>query len=78
MGQVLLAEPRDPMIGGISVQVWFELFYDTHSPNGMGGFIRTEWPEPGGFAEQPALVSAVFATVQEVLAEVMERNSSGK
>lgn len=74
MGQVMLAEPRDPMVGGISVGGWFQLFTDTHSPNGMGGFTRIEWPEPGGLADQPALVPEVLHIVQDEILEAARRN----
>lgn len=64
------AEPVDPGLGGLKVAQWFELFFDTHQGNGMGGFSRVEWPEPGGYAEQPAVVAVAMRLVSEaVLAE---------
>ena len=62
-GRPILAEPIDPMWGGLSVPQWISLFYDTHAPNGMGGMVRIEWPEPGGLAEQPDVVVRAFGVV---------------
>ncbi len=64
-GKGLLREPEDPMLGGLSVGQWFELFDETHAPNGMGALVRIEWPEPGGLAEQPAVVPLAMAMVAE-------------
>ncbi len=77
-GVNLLAEPQDPMIGGLDASAWFEIFYDTHAGTGMGGFVRVEWPEPGGYAEQPTMVPAVMREVGLAILAEEKRNSGGK
>jgi len=63
----MLAEPADPMWGGLHVWDWIALFYDTHTPNGMGAFLRLEWPEPGGLADQPDIVVRALHEVAAVI-----------
>lgn len=63
----LKMEPVDPMLGGLPVPQWFDVFYDTHAGTGMGGFARTEWPEPGGYADQPSSVVTALALVGEAI-----------
>lgn len=73
-GKESFADAQDPMWGGISVDAWFELFWATHCPSGSGGFIRVEWPEPGGLAEQPTIVIRAFSLVREAVLMEMERS----
>lgn len=68
-------EPQDPMVGGLSVGQWFELFDDTHVPNGMGAWVRIEWPEPGGYAEQPAVVPLAMSLVAEARTKEAQRSN---
>jgi hypothetical protein len=66
-GQNLLAEPVDPLFGGLTVWQWFELFVGTHAPNGMGAFVRIEWPDGGAYADQAALTVHALGFVSEAL-----------
>ena len=61
------AEPVDPMLGGLKVGTWFNIFYDTHCAIGMGGLVRVEWPEPGGYADQPAVVVTALSEVRQAV-----------
>lgn len=76
-GKELFADTRDPMWGGLSVPAWFDLFAATHCANGTGGFVRVEWPEPGGLADQPTVVVRAFSLVQEAILTEMERANRG-
>lgn len=74
-GKAPFAEPIDPRIGGLNVAQWFEVFHDTHTATGMGGFLRTDWPEEGGYAEQPAVVITAFRLVTEAILTEHEQTS---
>jgi hypothetical protein len=77
-GKAQFADARDPLWGGLTVDVWFDLFAATHCPNGQGGFVRVEWPEPGGLADQPTVVVRAFSLVQSAIIAEMERSLSGR
>jgi hypothetical protein len=74
-GKEPLAEPADPMIGGLSVWQWFRIFTDTHVPNGMGAFMRMEWPEAGGYADQPECVKVGISEVCSALMKEAARSA---
>ncbi len=63
------------MLGGLSVYQWFSVFSDTHAPNGMGAFVRMEWPEPGGYAAQPEVVRMALSEVGVALTKEAKRSS---
>jgi hypothetical protein len=71
-GKDPLAEPADPMLGGLSVAAWFELFWNTHEPTGLGGVRRTEWPEPGGVGDQPHVAVVALTTVLSAVTKEAE------
>lgn len=74
-----LAEPQDPMLGGLPVGAWFALFRDTHEPDGFGGMRRAEWPDGGAYADQPAVLVEALAAVREAVVTewANERRRSG-
>lgn len=75
MGKEPLAEPQDPMIGGWSVGDWFQVFTDTHTPNGMGGLLREEWPDGRTYIEQPAVVLTALGLVKHALMEATKSSA---
>lgn len=74
-GKEALREPPDPLLGGLQVGQWFVIFDETHAQSGMGTFIRLEWPEEGGYAEQPAVVMVAFRLVEEAKMKEAEQAS---
>lgn len=68
-GKQRRAEPVDPMLGGLAVEAWFEVFWDTHYGNGMGSVVRAEWPEPGGYVAQAAVTVTALRMVTEAVLE---------
>lgn len=67
-GKGKLAEPVDPVAGGLRCEEWLELYAVCHEPNGMGGMRRVEWPDAGGLAEQAACVVAIFSIIGQLVA----------
>jgi hypothetical protein len=78
-GKEPLMEPQDPMLGGMPVSAWIAVFWDTHTGNGMGGVMRVEWPDEGGYAAQANVTVEALDEVQSaVLKEAeLERARSG-
>lgn len=68
---------KDPLDGGLSVPVWFELFWMCHTSGGMGGLVRTTFPDGGAPIEQPVLVVEMFALLTNAVTEEAERHSGG-
>lgn len=52
--------------------LWVNAYYGTHSPNGMGAFVRTHYVDAGSYAEQSVLVTAVLELVQTLVVSSME------
>lgn len=78
-GLRLLAEPVDPMEGGVSVSDWVEMWYDTHAGNGMGGVTRIEWPDGGAYLSQPAIAVAMLSLVgAEIVKQAQEERGGDK
>lgn len=69
-GRELLAEPVDPLIGGLDAMSWLSLYHACHEPSGFGGMRRVEWPAAGGLENQAYVIVAMFAVLgTEVEAE---------
>lgn len=62
------------MIGGLSVGTWFEMYWGTHEPTGMGTIRMREWLEPGGFGDQPTLAIDAMGMVEEAIMKQAERD----
>lgn len=77
-----LREPHDPLFGGHTVATWFDVFWGTHEPDGMGGVRRIEWPDGGGFLEQAAVTVTLMGLVRDEVIKQAEverkRQSNGK
>jgi hypothetical protein len=72
-GLPLLAEPRDPMEGGLSAGAWMALWSACHAVTGLG-LWRTVWPDGGATTEQPALAVAMFDLIT---AQALEASKDG-
>ncbi len=55
-----LSEPRDPLVGGRTVDSWVSMWSACHEPDGMGGLRRVCWPENDPLVDQPAIVVMMF------------------
>jgi hypothetical protein len=51
------------------------LFFLTYSPNGMGGFVRGDWPDGRPTLEQPELAIMVFRMITVAINEKQERDA---
>jgi hypothetical protein len=77
-GKALLAEPVDPIVGGLTCHSWLDLYQACHEPNGMGGMTRVEWPDGGSLADQPACVVVVFSIIGQLVAAESARQQRQK
>ena len=77
MGLRELLEPRDPMLGGLSMRAWVSLWNECHERDGVtGGMRRVEWPDDGGVSQQSALVVRMFRLINEQVEAVDSMNRS--
>lgn len=77
MGLRQLLEPRDPMLGGLSVMAWLSIWGACHERDAMtGGVRRIEWPDEGGVATQSAMVVRMFGLINEQVRAVDDMNRS--
>lgn len=79
-GLALQVEPKDPMVGGLTVSAWWALWWQCHRYDGMGAVQRTEWPDAGGLACQAMVTVTVFAVIlnQVLKQQEQERKSDGR
>lgn len=73
-GRPLLAEPVDPLFGGLPAEQWMSLYYACHEPSGFGGMRRIEWPDEGGVSRQAYVTVMVFSEIGAELSKELESN----
>lgn len=49
------------------------MWFASHSPTGMGGYVRTAWPDGRSLLEQPAIVVEVFSIITKLVYDEMKR-----
>jgi hypothetical protein len=57
------------MVGGLSIPAWVMLWNECHSVNGVGGVVRTAWPDGGSLLQQSALTVEVFGLIMSMYVE---------
>jgi hypothetical protein len=58
-----LAEPQDPIPGGLRISDWVELWGLCHEYDEVGNVKRREWPEAGSLIEQPSMTVTMFQEI---------------
>ena len=68
-GMRRMAEPLDPMEGGLSIDAWMALWLNCHAVTGMGTWQQA-WPDGRPLVEQPMIAVEMFSLIRGVVATV--------
>jgi hypothetical protein len=63
-GAPQLAEPQDPLDGGLSIVDWCRLWKMCHAVTGNGIWL-IQWPDGRSLLEQPSLLLEMFEIIED-------------